>query len=79
MTGINNGVHKVLKKEYGLKYMVLIRCARHSAACSFVVLNILRVFFTHFLSFPQSYSSLLQRPSQLHAHCQLCKLGDNVI
>ena len=26
MTGINNGVHKVLKEEYGLKYLVLIHC-----------------------------------------------------
>lgn len=26
MTGINNGVHKVLKEEYGLKDLVLIRC-----------------------------------------------------
>ena len=26
MTGINNGVHKVLKEEYGLKHLVLIRC-----------------------------------------------------
>ena len=33
MTGINNGVHKVLKEEYGLKYLVLIRCVCHSAAC----------------------------------------------
>lgn len=30
MTGINNGVHKVLKKEYGLKDLVLIRCVCHS-------------------------------------------------
>lgn len=30
MTGINNGVHKVLKEEYGLKYLVLIRCVCHS-------------------------------------------------
>jgi hypothetical protein len=29
MTGINNGVHKVLK-EYGLKYLVLIRYVCHS-------------------------------------------------
>ena len=28
--GINNGVHKVLKEEYGLKYLVLIRCVCHS-------------------------------------------------
>ena len=52
MTRINNGVHKVLKEEYGLKYLVVIRCVCHSAACSFVVLNIFRVFFTHFLSLP---------------------------
>ena len=26
MTGINNGVHKVLKEECGLKELVLIRC-----------------------------------------------------
>jgi hypothetical protein len=32
MMGINNGVHKVLK-EYGLKYLVLIRCVPLSAAC----------------------------------------------
>ncbi|CAL9702146.1 unnamed protein product [Knipowitschia caucasica] len=30
MTGINNGVHKVLKEEYGLKDLVLIRCVCHS-------------------------------------------------
>ena len=30
MTVINNGVHKVLKEEYGLKYLVLIRCVCHS-------------------------------------------------
>ncbi|KAJ8014254.1 hypothetical protein DPEC_G00038360 [Dallia pectoralis] len=30
MTGINNGVHKVLKEEYGLRDLVLIRCVCHS-------------------------------------------------
>ena len=30
MTGVNNGVHKVLKEEYGLKDLVLIRCVCHS-------------------------------------------------
>jgi hypothetical protein len=30
MTGINNGVHKVLKEEFGLKYLVLIHCVCHS-------------------------------------------------
>ncbi|CAI5669915.1 unnamed protein product [Oreochromis niloticus] len=30
MIGINNGVHKVLKEEYGLKDLVLIRCVCHS-------------------------------------------------
>ena len=30
MTGINNGVHAVLKHEYGLKDLVLIRCVCHS-------------------------------------------------
>lgn len=30
MTGINNGVHKVLKEEYGLKDLVLVRCVFHS-------------------------------------------------
>ena len=30
MTGINNGVHTVLKQEYGLKDLVLIRCVCHS-------------------------------------------------
>lgn len=46
---------------------------------SFVVLNIFRVFFLLTFSLPWRYSSLLQRPSQLHAHGQLCKLGDDVI
>lgn len=30
MTGINNGVHKGLKEEYGLKDLVLISCECHS-------------------------------------------------
>ncbi|KAL7382723.1 hypothetical protein ABVT39_026993 [Epinephelus coioides] len=30
MTGINNGVHKVLKEEYGLKNLILICCVCHS-------------------------------------------------
>ncbi|XP_026119257.1 protein NLRC3-like [Carassius auratus] len=30
MTGINNGVHKFLKEEYGLKDLILIRCVCHS-------------------------------------------------
>ncbi|KAL6484562.1 hypothetical protein MHYP_G00066070 [Metynnis hypsauchen] len=30
MTGINNGVHKLLKEEYGLKDLILIRCVCHS-------------------------------------------------
>lgn len=30
MTRINNGVHKVLKEEYGIKDLVLIRCVYHS-------------------------------------------------
>lgn len=29
MTGINNEVHKVLKEEYGLKYLVLVYCVCH--------------------------------------------------
>ena len=30
MTGINNGVHKVLKEECGLKELVLTCCVCHS-------------------------------------------------
>ncbi|KAJ4919486.1 hypothetical protein JOQ06_025904 [Pogonophryne albipinna] len=30
MTGNKNGVHKVLKEEYGIKDLVLIRCVCHS-------------------------------------------------
>ena len=44
---------------------------------SFVVLNIFRGFFTHFLFLPRPYSSLLQSPSQLHG--QFSKLGDEVV
>lgn len=44
-----------------------------------VVLNILTVFFAFFLSLPQHYSSLLQRPLELNAYGQLYKLGDDII
>ena len=30
MTGVNNGVHKVLREECGLKELVVIRCVCHS-------------------------------------------------
>ncbi|KAK5925672.1 hypothetical protein CgunFtcFv8_018179 [Champsocephalus gunnari] len=30
MTGNKSGVHQVLKEEYGIKYLVLIRCVCHS-------------------------------------------------
>lgn len=30
MTGVNNGLHKLLKNKYGLKNLVLVRCVCHS-------------------------------------------------
>lgn len=30
MTGINNGVHAILKREYGLRHLILMRCVSHS-------------------------------------------------
>ncbi|KAL0860066.1 hypothetical protein ABMA27_010381 [Loxostege sticticalis] len=30
MTGINNGVHAILKRDYGLQHLILIRCVWHS-------------------------------------------------
>lgn len=30
MVGINNGVHQILKEEYGLEHLILVRCVCHS-------------------------------------------------
>lgn len=30
MTGINNGIHTILKRDYGLKNLILISCVCHS-------------------------------------------------